>query len=45
MTPLIGTLLEVHEDYALISPNAPAQPDAAMKGTRESRPVAHSSEI
>ena len=43
--PFVGTLLEVHDDYVLISPNDPTAPDARMKGTRDSRPVVHSSEV
>ena len=42
--PFVGTLLEVHEDHVVISPNDPSEPDRRMKGTRESRPVVHSSE-
>lgn len=43
--PFVGTLVEVHDDYVLISPNDPTTPDARMRGTRESRPVVHSSEV
>ncbi|HEX5804878.1 MAG TPA: hypothetical protein VFY31_00860 [Macromonas sp.] len=43
--PFVGTLLEVHEDFVVISPNDPTSPGARMKGTRQSRPVVHSSEI
>ena len=37
--PFVGTLLEVHDDYVVISPNDPTEPDRRMRGTRESRPV------
>lgn len=37
--PFVGTLLEVGEDYVVISPNDPSDPDRRMRGTRESRPV------
>ncbi len=43
--PFVGTLLEVHEDYVLISPNDPTQPDLKMRGTRETRPNVPASEI
>ena len=36
--PFVGTLLEVHDDYVMISPNDPTDPDRRMRGTRESRP-------
>ena len=36
--PFIGTLLEVHDDYVVISPNDPTDPDRRMRGTRTSRP-------
>lgn len=36
--PFVGTLLEVHDDYVVISPNDPSDPDRRMRGTRESRP-------
>ena len=36
--PFVGTLLEVHDDYVVISPNDPADPDRRMRGTRENRP-------
>ena len=36
--PFVGTLLEVHSDYVVISPNDPRDPDRRMRGTRESRP-------
>lgn len=37
--PFVGVLLEVGEDYVVISPNDPGDPDRRMRGTRESRPV------
>lgn len=37
--PFVGTLLEVHDDYVVISPNDPTDPDRRMRGTRESRPI------
>lgn len=43
--PFVGTLIEVHEDHVLISPNDPTTPNARYRGTRESRPVVASSEI
>lgn len=36
--PFVGTLLEVHDDHVVISPNDPTDPDRRMRGTRESRP-------
>ncbi|WP_088307671.1 hypothetical protein [Novosphingobium sp. B 225] len=42
--PFVGTLLEVGEDYVVISPG-PMEPDARYRGTREDRPVVHESEI
>jgi hypothetical protein len=36
--PFVGTLLEVHEDYVVISPNDPSDRDRRMRGTRVSRP-------
>jgi anthranilate/para-aminobenzoate synthase component II len=40
----VGTLLEVHDDFVVISPG-PNEPDARYKGTRESRPMVDGSEI
>ena len=37
--PFVGQILEVQEDYVVISPNDPGDPERRMKGTRESRPV------
>lgn len=43
--PFVGTLVEVLADHVVISPNDPTQPGKRMRGTRESRPVVHSSEV
>lgn len=43
--PFVGTLIEVHDDHVLISPNDPTTPGKQMRGTRENRPVVHSSEV
>jgi hypothetical protein len=42
--PFVGTLLEVHEDYVVISPGE-SDPDARYRGTREDRPVVDAGEI
>ena len=42
--PFVGTLLEVHDDFVIISPG-PAEPDARYRGTREERPTVDGSEI
>lgn len=42
--PFVGTLLVVEEDYVLISPNDPSDPDRKMRGTRESRPIVSAKE-
>jgi hypothetical protein len=42
--PFVGQLLEVGEDYVIISPNDPTDPDRRMRGTRESRPVVSAQE-
>ena len=42
--PFVGTLLEVGDDYVVISPNDPQDPDRRMRGTRESRPVVSAKE-
>jgi len=36
--PFVGTLLEVHGDYVVISPNDPSDRERRMRGTRVSRP-------
>lgn len=42
--PFVGTLLEVHDDYVIISPGE-SEPDARYRGTREDRPVVDAGEI
>jgi hypothetical protein len=42
--PFVGTLLEVHEDYVIISPGE-SEPDARYRATREDRPVVDAGEI
>ena len=42
--PFVGTLLEVHDDYVVISPNDPGDQDRRMKGTRENRPEVSAAE-
>ncbi len=42
--PFVGTLLEVHADYVVISPNDPTDPDRRMRGTRASRPEVSTAE-
>jgi hypothetical protein len=37
--PFVGNLLEVHDDYVVITANDPSDPDRKMRGTREDRPV------
>ena len=37
--PFVGTLIAVEEDHVLISTNDPSDPNRAMRGTRESRPI------
>jgi hypothetical protein len=36
--PFVGTILEVHEDYVILSADA-NDPTSRMRGTRESRPM------
>ena len=36
--PFVGTLLEVHDEYVVISPNDPSDRERRMRGTRVSRP-------
>lgn len=43
--PFVGTLLSVHDDHVEISPNDPTVPGKRMRGSRESRPIVHSSEV
>lgn len=42
--PFVGTLLEVHVDFVVISGD-PGDPDTKYRGTRESRPLVEFSEI
>ena len=42
--PFVGTLLEVHDDYVVISPGE-SDPNARYCGTRESRPLVDEGEI
>lgn len=42
--PFMGTLLEVHEDYVVISGD-PDDLTSRMRGTRESRPVVLEADI
>jgi len=42
--PFVGLLLEVFDDYVVISPNDPSDPDRRMRGTRESRPIVSKAE-
>ena len=42
--PFVGTLLEVHDEYVVISPNDPSDPDRRMRGTRDSRPAVSTKE-
>lgn len=42
--PFVGILLEVGEDYVVISPNDPQDPDRRMRGSRASRPLVPASE-
>jgi hypothetical protein len=42
--PFVGSLLEVGEDYVVISPNDPNDKERRMRGTRESRPQVPASE-
>ena len=42
--PFVGTLLEVHDDYVVISAD-PNDPESRMRGTRESRPLVDEADI
>ena len=42
--PFMGTLLEVHDDYVVLTSN-PDDPAERMRGTREGRPIVDESEI
>lgn len=43
--PFVGTLLEVHADHVVISPDDPTTPGKRMRGTRDSRPVVALAEV
>lgn len=42
--PFVGQLIEVGDDFVVISPGE-SEPEARYKGTRESRPLVDESEI
>ena len=42
--PFVGVLLEVGDDFVVISPNDPTDPDRRMRGTREDRPTVTAAE-
>jgi len=42
--PFVGTLVEVHDDYVVIAPDA-NDAETRYRGTRESRPLVEESEI
>lgn len=42
--PFVGTLIEVHDDFVLISGD-PSEPEKHYRGTRESRPLVDYAEI
>ena len=42
--PFMGTLLEVHDDFVIISADE-NDPNSRMRGTRESRPIVEEGEI
>ena len=42
--PFVGTLVEVHDDFVLISGD-PGEPGKNYRGTRESRPLVEYAEI
>lgn len=42
--PFAGTLSEVHDDYVMILQD-PEDPNSALRGTRESRPLVDESQI
>ena len=42
--PFVGTLLEVHDEYVVIS-GSPTDPSSRMRATRESRPVVDEADI
>lgn len=42
--PFMGTLLEVHDDYVVLTSD-PDDPNSRMRATRESRPVVAEADI
>ena len=42
--PFVGTLIEVHEDYVIVTSD-PDDPSSHYRGTRESRPLVEESEL
>lgn len=42
--PFVGTLVEVHEDHVILSPDE-NDPDTLYRATRESRPVVAEADI
>jgi hypothetical protein len=42
--PFVGTLLEVHDDYVVLT-SEPDNPASRMRATRESRPVVAEADI
>ena len=42
--PFMGVLLEVHDDYVVLS-SEPEKPESRMRATRESRPVVAEEDI
>ena len=42
--PFVGTLIEVHDDYLVISAD-PTDPSSRMRATRENRPVVDEAEV
>lgn len=42
--PFVGTLIEVHDDYVVISGD-PNDRSSRMRGTRESRPVVDEADV
>jgi len=42
--PFAGTLMEVHDDYVVLTSN-PEDPTSRMRATRESRPIVQEDDI
>lgn len=42
--PFMGVLLEVHDDYVILTSD-PSDTESRMRGTRESRPVVQEADI